>query len=106
MACLRVAVLPEFHAAAGRSSTAGNGGVHVEAARCVGLGRGWSVESGKVFFKGEYYRRPLGVRNVRREVTTRMALSMDDKISTGGGGAVLEDVPHLTDWLPDLPVSV
>ncbi len=26
------------------------------------------------------------------------------KILTGSGGAVLEDVPHLTDWLPDLPV--
>ncbi|CAK9858490.1 unnamed protein product [Sphagnum jensenii] len=25
------------------------------------------------------------------------------KILTGSGGAVLEDVPHLTDWLPDLP---
>lgn len=26
------------------------------------------------------------------------------KILIGSGGAVLEDVPHLTDWLPDLPV--
>ncbi|CAM6067452.1 unnamed protein product [Sphagnum tenellum] len=25
------------------------------------------------------------------------------KILIGSGGAVLEDVPHLTDWLPDLP---
>uniref|UniRef100_A0A7I4B1S1 ATP-dependent 6-phosphofructokinase n=1 Tax=Physcomitrium patens TaxID=3218 RepID=A0A7I4B1S1_PHYPA len=25
------------------------------------------------------------------------------KVSAGDGGAVLEDVPHLTDWLPDLP---
>lgn len=27
------------------------------------------------------------------------------KVSSGTGGAVLEDVPHLTDWLPDLAVS-
>ncbi|CAK9233835.1 unnamed protein product [Sphagnum troendelagicum] len=31
------------------------------------------------------------------------ATSKTSKISTGSGGAVLEDVPHLTDWLPDLP---
>lgn len=28
------------------------------------------------------------------------------KVSAGDGGAVLEDVPHLTDWLPDLPVII
>jgi len=27
------------------------------------------------------------------------------KIVKGAGGAILEDVPHITDWLPDLPVS-
>jgi 6-phosphofructokinase 1 len=25
------------------------------------------------------------------------------KIVKGAGGAILEDVPHITDWLPDLP---
>lgn len=28
------------------------------------------------------------------------------KFSSGKGGAVLEDVPHLTDWLDNLPVSI
>ena len=28
------------------------------------------------------------------------------KLSAGKGGAVLEDVPHLTDWLPNLRVSI
>lgn len=28
------------------------------------------------------------------------------KVSAGKGGAVLEDVPHLTDWLPNLRVSI
>ena len=28
------------------------------------------------------------------------------KVSSGAGGAVFEDVPHLTDWLPELPVSI
>lgn len=27
------------------------------------------------------------------------------KIVTGDAGYVLEDVPHLTDYLPDLPVT-
>lgn len=38
-----------------------------------------------------------------------MGLSRTDcamKVSSGDGGAILEDVPHLTDWLPDLPVSI
>ena len=35
-----------------------------------------------------------------------MAVSTTDekKVLKGHCGAVLEDVPHLTDWLPDLPV--
>lgn len=39
-------------------------------------------------------------------VATAMAVSTADekKILTGHCGAVLEDVPHLTDWLPNLPV--
>jgi len=84
---------------------------------CVGLagakGKGFGagrVKSGKLFFTGndsrELVRRAVGVEVLRRELTC-MALSMDgEKSIVGTGGAVLEDVPHLTDWLPDLPVRI
>lgn len=32
-----------------------------------------------------------------------MKIVMEVKITIGANGAVLEDVPHITDWLPDLP---
>jgi hypothetical protein len=46
----------------------------------------------------------------RREAGAATAMAMavsttdEKKILKGRCGAVLEDVPHLTDWLPDLPV--
>ncbi len=46
----------------------------------------------------------LSKKQLRNEVQMCAATSKTSKISTGSGGAVLEDVPHLTDWLPDLPV--
>ncbi|CAM6049324.1 unnamed protein product [Sphagnum compactum] len=42
------------------------------------------------------------VKTAKKEV--QMSVNVETaKILTGSGGAVLEDVPHLTDWLPDLP---
>jgi hypothetical protein len=46
----------------------------------------------------------LSKKQLRNEVQMSAATSKTSKISTGSGGAVLEDVPHLTDWLPDIPV--
>ncbi|KAG0567914.1 hypothetical protein KC19_7G171400 [Ceratodon purpureus] len=112
MACLRPAVLPEFY------TRVGGGGVGVEsgAARqaCVGVarvdGRGRSgarLESGRVFFQGEAVRRvetPVARGTKRWKEVRSASESMEGKkIFTGAGGATLEDVPHLTDWLPDLP---
>ena len=65
---------------------------------------------------GELLRRVVGeVQGVAAARKTReagaatvmaMAVSTTDerKVLKGHCGAVLEDVPHLTDWLPDLPV--
>lgn len=43
-----------------------------------------------------------------REAGTVMAMAVsttdEKKLLKGRCGAILEDVPHLTDWLPDLPV--
>lgn len=32
-------------------------------------------------------------------------ISWEMKVETGDAGYVLEDVPHLTDYIPNLPVS-
>ncbi len=41
----------------------------------------------------------------RKEIAI-MSIDLEPgKIVKGAGGAILEDVPHITDWLPDLPVS-
>jgi hypothetical protein len=34
------------------------------------------------------------------------AAKLEAKLVTGEAGYVLEDVPHVSDYLPDLPVSV
>jgi hypothetical protein len=117
MACLRAGVLPELHVRVGCAGVGVESGVARQA--CVGVsgeGKGFGigrVRSGKVFFKGEFVRLAAGVeapvaprRRGWKEVTS-MSVNMEDKkIFTGSGGAVLEDVPHLTDWLPDLPVRI
>lgn len=122
-ACLGVGAFPELHVRARSATGVVESGV-VRSTLCVGLGKGKgfgaagrvsSVESGKFFLKGkghsqELVRRAVGAvtgeTKERREVTS-MALSInDEKRITGAGGAVLEDVPHLTDWLPDLPVRI
>jgi hypothetical protein len=79
-----------------------------------------------VFFVGEsgavLLRRSLGYciveddeddknrkRDRRKQTTVIMSSSIDSepsKIMKGAGGAILEDVPHLTDWLPGLPVRL
>ncbi len=46
-----------------------------------------------------------GMAVSKKEVSMSVNAGSSSKILTGSGGAVLEDVPHLTDWLPDLPVS-
>ena len=118
MACLRAGVLAELHT---RGGCAG-GGVESGVARpaCVGFsggeGKGFGagrVRSGKVFFTGEAVRRAAGVEVALARGSkgwkgvTSMSVNMEDeKILVGAGGAVLEDVPHLTDWLPDLPVRI
>jgi 6-phosphofructokinase 1 len=39
----------------------------------------------------------------RKEIAI-MSIDLEPgKIVKGAGGAILEDVPHITDWLPDLP---
>lgn len=48
-------------------------------------------------------------RDRRKQTTVIMSSSIDSepsKIVKGAGGAILEDVPHLTDWLPGLPVRL
>lgn len=126
MACLRAGVklLPEYHAGVccesarvesglARQTCAGVSSVSYGKG-CGGAGRmrsRTSVESGKVFFKGsgEFRRRvvvPVVGRTERKEVRSTSVEMDDKKVSTGSGGAVLEDVPHLTDWLPDLLVRV
>jgi hypothetical protein len=46
-----------------------------------------------------------GMAVSKKEVSMSVNAGSSSKILTGSGGALLEDVPHLTDWLPDLPVS-
>ncbi len=44
-------------------------------------------------------------RDRRKQTTVIMSIDSEpSKIVKGAGGAILEDVPHLTDWLPGLPV--
>jgi hypothetical protein len=48
-------------------------------------------------------------RDRRKQTTVIMSSSIDSepsKIVKGAGDAILEDVPHLTDWLPGLPVRL
>jgi hypothetical protein len=47
---------------------------------------------------------PLSKKQLRKTEVQMSVNAETAKILTGSGGAVLEDVPHLTDWLPDLPV--
>lgn len=48
---------------------------------------------------------PVKPRTGRRMSSAKGKPVISKKIVTGDVGYVLEDVPHLTDYLPDLPVS-
>lgn len=48
---------------------------------------------------------PVKPRAGRRMASAGGKTVISKKIVTGDAGYVLEDVPHLTDYLPDLPVS-
>lgn len=89
MACLRAGVFPDLQS---RATASANGVKRPDL-------------NGRVFLKGKSSINQAAL--VRRSEFRTMALSMDNgsKVITGAGGAILEDVPHLTDWLPDLPVS-
>lgn len=85
------------------------GGLHQELGAGQGLRRVQSVP----FFKGENNELLLRVgedmatskRQLKKEISMAMNFQ-SSKILKGSGGAILEDVPHLTDWLPKLPVSL
>ena len=102
MACLRAAAVAEVHLGAGSLVQ----GAPVESGAAVKYARAGTlrtVESGKLVWKRESRRRAGGTK-WRPQVSAMALLADDKKIKIGSGGAVLEDVPHLTDWLPDLRV--
>lgn len=107
MACLRVGVFPELHARATGVVESGVKRPPSVGLKGKGFGAGRVIKNGKLFFKGKDVSHELVRRAVVRTEVTSMALNLaGDKTKTGSGGAVLEDVPHLTDWLPDLPVRI
>jgi len=120
-------LLPELAAAAAglREQDCRNGGVLLSSSSesCLGVGRGKiasNISNNKLRLSSSSWlgcdslkkkerscllAAASGMAVSKKEVSMSVNAGSSSKILTGSGGALLEDVPHLTDWLPDLPVS-
>jgi hypothetical protein len=67
-----------------------------------------SILKGSLIFRSitnkNHHQKQENFPKLGSEAVKKMGLT-EPKVVTGPGGYVLEDVPHLSDYIPNLPVS-